>query len=167
MAEMTLDSPASVVASLREPRHSIESFIAFSTWVITEAGRARSFSLIIRMAGIAMLRMEITDLTANPRVKQVVKELSEQIGVEPEPCDIPPVLVIQTMLIDVLPDLCKSSDYIFARSLVMFDGEVVGGARVGELAGAGDLHGVLANKSDIAVVLNGADKGLETINLLV
>ena len=167
MAEMTLDSPPSVVLSLREPRHSVESFIAFALWVVTTAGRARSFAIIIRMAGVAMLRMEIPDLTSNPRVKQVIKEVAEQIGVEPEPCDIPSTLVVTTMLNEVLPDVCKASECIYARSLVLYDGETAGGARVGEMAGAGDRHGVLANNSDIAVVLSGESKGVETVNLHV
>ena len=165
MADMTLDSPPGVLSSLREPRHSVESMIAFMGWLVTDAGRARSFSLIMRMAGIAMHRMEIVDLTANPRVKQVQKDLAEQIGVEPEPCDIPSVLVVKTMLEKVLPGVCQASEHIYDRSLVLFDGETAGGARVGEMTGAGDFHGVLANFSDIAVVLEGEHKGLETVNL--
>ena len=85
---------------------------------------------------------------------------------EPEPCDIPSDAVVETMLAAVLPDVCKASEYIHVRSLVLFDGETAGGARVGELTGGGDFHGVLANNSDIAL---GMEKGeeLETVNLFI
>ena len=167
MAAMSIEFDSKALASLREPRHSAESFIAFCSWLVTDGGRARSFSNLIRMAGIAMCRMEIPDMTKLPRVKMVVKELAEQIGIEPEPCDIPSTAVILTMLSVVLPRLCSSSEYILSRSMVLFDGETAGGARVGELTGGGDLHGVLAPNCDIAIMLEGKDKGLETVNLFI
>ena len=165
MAEMTTEMDSEALVNLREPRHSTESFIAFCTWLVTDGGRARSFSQLIRVAGIAMCRMEIEDQTKKPRVKMVIKEISEQIGIEPEPCDIPSTAVVLTMLESVLPRLCKSSEYVYGRSLVLFDGETAGGARVGELTGGGDLHGVLAPLCDIATMLEGEEKGLVTINM--
>ena len=165
MAAMTAEMDSAALVNLREPRHSTESFIAFCTWIVTDGGRARSFSQLMRVAGIAMCRMEIEDQTKKPRVKMVIKEISEQIGIEPEPCDIPSTAVVLTMLESVLPKICKSSEYIYGRSLVLFDGETAGGARVGEMTGGGDLHGVLAPLCDIATMLNGDEKGLVTINM--
>ena len=140
--------------SVIEPRRSEESFLAFINWLVTDAGRARSFALIMRMAGIAMAQMELRVLTGVPRVKMYMKEVAEQIGTEPEPCDIPSALVVATMLTRVLPKLC-ATDYILARSRVLFDGETAGGARLGEMTGGGDGHGVLANHSDIAMANRG------------
>ena len=151
--------------SVIEPRRSEESFLAFINWLVTDAGRARSFALIMRMAGIAMAQMELRVLTGVPRVKMYIKEVAEQIGTEPEPCDIPSALVVSTMLTRVLPKAC-STDYILARSQVLFDGETAGGARLGEMTGGGDGHGVLANHSDIAWPVGAEDqRECETVNL--
>ena len=147
-----------------EPRRSEESFMAFINWLVTDAGRARSFALIMRMAGIAMAQMNLRVLTAVPRVKLFIKEIAEQIGTEPEPCDIPSSLVVSTMLTRVLPKLC-STEYIHARSEVLFDGETAGGARLGEMTGGGDGHGVLANYSDIAWPIGSEQAMTETVNL--
>jgi hypothetical protein len=155
------------VTTLREPRHSEESFLAFMSWVATDGGRARSFPLIIRMAGIAMAVMEIKNLTSLPRVKKAAKEIATQIGNDPEPCTIPSTLVVKTMIVFVLPQVCSASKFILARSKVLFDGETACGARVGEMTNGGDSHGVLADFSSIAMPVGEADRGMETVNFYI
>jgi len=150
-------------AHVIEPRRSEESFIAFISWLVTDAGRARSFGQIMRMSGIAMARMELPVMTSVPRIKHIIKETADQVGTDPEPCTIPTALVVQTMLTQVLPPLC-STEYILKRSLVLFDGETLGGARLGEMTGGGDGHGVLANMTDIAWPV-GSDPASSTVNL--
>ena len=154
---------------LRPPRESEESFKAFMLWLVTDGQRASSFATIMRMAGIAMARMEIPVITSRPTVKLAIKEIATQIGTDSEPCTIPSTAIIRTMLDDVLPK--QSHPYILARSLVQFDMETAGGCRVGETVGAGDGHGALAELVDIARPLN--EYGLideesdETINVFL
>ena len=147
---------------IREPRYSEESYIAFLHWLVTDAGRARTLGLIVRMSAAAMAKLELRVIPNAPRVKAIVKELATQVGTDPEPCTIPSDSVISTMLTEVLPEQCKSSEYIHARSRVMFDGEVAGGLRIGEISGGGEGHGALAGLVDIATPVGG---GESTINI--
>ena len=70
--------------------------------------------------------------------------------------------MVHTMLEKILPKRCASSQYIHARSLVMFDMETAGGCRLSEAAGAGEGHGALAELVDVAFPLDGSQA---TINL--
>ena len=140
---------------LREPRYSEESYIMWMTWLVTEAKRARSFGTLIRMSAKAMATLELKVIPSLPRVKKLIKELADQIGTEPEPCTIPSTAIVRTMLDKVLAKRCSSSEYIYARSLVMFDMETAGGCRLGETAGGGEGHGALAELVDIAIPLDG------------
>ena len=139
--------------------------MAFITWLVTDADRARSFGQIMRMASVAMAKMELRVLTGVPRVKQFIKVTAEMVGTDPEPCTIPTALVVATMLQGVLPGLCKAAPYILARSRVLFDGETAGGARLGEMTGGGDGHGVLANMADIAWPVGTEPSKTATVNL--
>ena len=134
---------------LRSPRESEESFKAFMLWLVTDGQRASSFGTIMRMAGIAMVRMETPVITSTPTVKLAIKEIVTQIGTDLDPCTIPSTAIIITMLDVVLPQ--QSHPDILARSLVQFDMETAGGCRVGEMAGAGDGHGALLNSWTLPV----------------
>ena len=72
-------SPARVIL----PRHSIESFIIFMWWIVTEADRARSFATIMRAAGSVMSMLELNDWTKTSRVKAQAKEIEKKYGVSP------------------------------------------------------------------------------------
>ena len=147
---------------LREPRYCEESYIMSMNWLVTEAKRARSFGTLVRMSAKAMATLELRVIPSLPRVKKLIKEIADQIGTEPEPCTIPSTAIIRTMLDKILAKKCASSEYIHARSLVMFDMETAGGCRLGEAAGAGEGHGALAELVDIATPLDGTES---TINL--
>ena len=162
MADMR-DEEGQGAASLRPPDASEESMKAFLIWLVTDAGRARSFGTLVRMTSIALVRMEKPDLTAKPSVKAAIKELATQIGTDPDPCTIPSPPIITTMLLKVLPDQCDTP-YILARSKFQFDLEVAGGCRLSETAGGGIGHGGLAELVDIATPIGGGD---ETINLFL
>ena len=77
------------------------------------------------------------------------------------------MLVVETFLTVVLPRTCRSSEYIYARSEVLFDGETAGGARVGEMTGAGDGHGVLADFASIAKPVGDKSEENETVNFYI
>ena len=147
---------------LREPRYNEESYIMWLTWLVTEAKRARSFGTLVRMSAKAMATLELRVIPNLPRIKKLVKELADQIGTEPEPCTIPSTAMVHTMLEKILPKRCASSQYIHARSLVMFDMETAGGCRLSEAAGAGEGHGALAELVDVAFPLDGSQS---TINI--
>ena len=147
---------------IREPRYSEESFIQWLHWLVTDAGRAKSLSTLLRMAGIAMAKLELEVIPNKPRVKAIAKALCDQIGTDVEPCTIPSAKIVMTML-EGLVEVC-STKQILGRARVQFDMETAGGCRVGEATNAGDGHGALAGLVDIATPIEGGD---ETINVFL
>ena len=131
-------------SALRYPRHSIESFIAFTHWLVTEAGRGRSFATIMRSAGGVMSKLSLENWTTHKRVKAVFKELERTHGVEVEPCTAVTRRLLSLMLDRTIKAQCKSSERIEKRTKVLLVLEVMGGVRVGEACGGGDGHGALA-----------------------
>lgn len=139
-----------VAGTLIEPAYSEESFLSLLNWLVTDAGRARSFVTLTRSFGIALAKMKLTNWTAVPVVKAAIKTITGMLGLEPEPCALPSRRIIR-MAIDVeLPKLCKTLRYILLRSLFLLVLELMGGMRVGEATGAGEAHGLLANNCYLA-----------------
>ena len=141
------------MADLQEPRYCEESFLSLLNWLVTDAGRARSFTTLVRGFGIALSKMELTDWTRRPRVKAVIKEITGNLGLEPEPCILPSRRIIRIGLDTTIPRAAKGNEYILARSIALLTLELAGGLRVGEATGGGELHGLLANQCRLAQVL--------------
>ena len=149
LADMAVDDPRGG-ADIIEPAHGEESFIGLLTWLVTDAGRARSFVTLVRGFAIALAKMQLPVWPSKPRVKAVVKELTAQLGLDPEPCVLLSRAIISLALERTIPDRCKSSRYLLYRTYVQLTMELAGGLRVGETTGAGEGHGVLANHCVIA-----------------
>ena len=144
-------------ASLIEPRYSEESFVAFLNWLPFEAGRARSFVTIVRAAGMALSKMELKNHTKVPRVKAVIQEITDSLGLEPDPCILPSRRIIQVTIDRTLPEKCVNSLSLLIRSLALLALELGTGLRVGEATGAGEGHGVVANNTFIATIPAGSE----------
>lgn len=125
------------------PRHSLESFLSFTTWLVTDADRARSFGTIVRSAAGVLEKLELTNWTKHARVKAAVKELEQSRGVEAEPCTHATRRIVRLMLDETLAE--RVSPRLLARARVQVVLELMGGVRVGEATGGGDGHGALAN----------------------
>ena len=153
MSEDLLDGATSLI----EPRYSEESFVSFLNWLPTEAGRARSFVTIVRSAGIALAKMSLVNHTTRPRVKAVIKELTNSLGLEPDPCILPSRRIIRVAMDRTLPERCGPSDSLLTRCLALLSLELGAGMRVGEATGAGEGHGVAANHVYIATIPDGSE----------
>ena len=149
LADMSADDPHGG-ADIIEPAHGEESFIGFLSWLVTDAGRARSFVTLVRGFAIALAKMQLTVWPSKPRTKAVIKELTTQLGLDPEPCVLLSRVIIRFALDRTIPDRCKSSRYLLFRTYVQLAMELAGGMRVGETTGAGEGHGLLANHCVIA-----------------
>ena len=142
-------------STLIEPRYSEESFISFLNWLPFEAGRARSFVTIVRAAGMALAKMELKNHTKEPRVKSTIKEITDSLGLEPDPCILPSRRIIRVTIDRTLPERCGNFISLLIRSLALLSLELGTGLRVGEATGAGEGHGVVANNIYIATVPKG------------
>ena len=140
-------SPSAIVL----PRHSIESFAAFTWWLVTDADRARSFATLMRTAGAVMTMLELVDWTKTSRIKAQIKEVEKRCGVEPEPCTQTTRLMIDLMLHNTIKAVCSKGRsiqlnlYLEARTEMLLILELLAGLRVGEATSSGDLHGLDAN----------------------
>ena len=138
-------------ATVRLPRHSLESFLAFIWWLVTDADRARSFSTIMRAAGAVMSMLELNDWTKTQRVKSQVKDIERRFGVEAEPCTQTTGRIISIMLVVTIEKVCSKgaskslNSLLQARTEVLLVLELLAGLRVGEATSSGDLHGLEAN----------------------
>jgi hypothetical protein len=130
------------------PRHSASSFKNFVTWFVLDADRACSLESMVRSAGAFLTKVPgLTDWTKDASVKAHVKELLISTGVEHEPATTATprmlkLLVEQGGLIDER----YPQALIAAREKVQVVCEGLGGCRIGEVAGGGDCHGLLANE---------------------
>ena len=133
------------------PRHSMESFIAWMWWLVTEAERARSFGTLMRTAGAVMSMLELNDWTKTSRVKAQIKEIEGKCGVEHDPCTQTTRRILSIMLKRTIPEVCSKgkSEYLnsvlIARTEALLVLELLAGLRVGEATSSGDLHGLVAN----------------------
>ena len=143
------DGCTDVAMDIIEPAHGEESFMAFLNWLVTDAGRARSFITLVRSFAIVLSKMEAVVWTSRPRVKAVIKEITESLGLEPEPCVLLSRMIIRIGIEETIPSVC-SMRYILMRTYALLTCELVGGLRVGEATGGGEGHGLLANHCCLA-----------------
>ena len=137
--------------TVKLPRHSVESFIAFMWWLVTDADRARSFATTLRAAGAVMTMLELTDWTKTSRVKAQMKDIEKRCGVEAEPCTQTTRRMIGIMIHETISKTCslgsdsKLNEILQDRTEALLVLELAGGLRVGEATSSGDLHGLDAN----------------------
>ena len=159
--------------SVRLPRHSMESFLAFVWWLVTDADRARSFATIMRAAGAVMTMLELTDWTKTQRVKSQIKDIEKRFGVEAEPCTQTTSRIVTIMLEKTIRTVCSKgasaelNALLESRTKALLALELLAGLRVGEATSSGDLHGLEANNVCFMKPMSGSNyDGLdETIEL--
>ena len=133
---------------LRLPRHNVEACKNFITWVSLDAERVRSLEGIKRTAGLFFAKLSIPNMFARPDVKAHIKEVIGECAMEHEPATACTPLMLKIAVEEVIPEK-YTNPFICSRELVQFDCEGVGGCRIGEVAGGGDSHGLLANDVSI------------------
>jgi hypothetical protein len=129
---------------LRLPRHSAECFKNFLTWVALDSQRFQSIESITRTAGAMMVKLSLPDVTKSGDVKAHLRELIGSAAVEHEPATTATPLMLKTMVEEVIPKRF-ADPFIVRREQLQVIIEGVGGCRIGEVAGAGEVHGLLAN----------------------
>ena len=127
------------------PRHSMESFIAFLRWLVTDGARARSFHTIFRAAAGVLSQEELglTNWSKSPRVKMLVKELGRSHGVQSTPDTHATRRILRIMFEQTIASTVSAA--LRKRTIALGVLETMGGVRIGEACGGGDGHGALAN----------------------
>ena len=100
-------------------------------------------------------RLELPNFTTTARVKMLVKELSQAHGFEAEPDTIVTRRILDLMFNGGVIEK-QVSAMLRSRTYVVGTIEVMGGARIGEVCGGGDGHGVLANHLSIMHPIGGS-----------
>ena len=133
-------------AALQLPRHSVESFKNFLTWMALDADRARSVESIMRVAGSMMVKLGIPDVTKNGAVKAHAKDLLDGISEEHETATTAtPAMLKWCVETGIDERFTHAGGFVALREKVQFLCEGVGGCRIGEVCGGGESHGILAN----------------------
>ena len=137
-------------SGMKMPRHNEEAFVNFISWFCTDAERARSLDSMVRSAGALMVKVGLPNLTTSGRVKAHLKEMGKMCSEESEPS----TAATSRMMAEITRDggsidTRYSSQLLRAREKVQIEAEGVGGCRIGEVAGGGDSHGLLANETAI------------------
>jgi hypothetical protein len=128
------------------PRHSEEAFKNFCTWFALDAERSRSLESTVRTAGSFLTKLQLPDVTKHGSVKAHVRDLISEIGIAHEPATTATPRMLKLMVEEVVRGRFNDS-FIRAREIVQLEIEGIGGCRIGEVAGGGDCHGVLANNT--------------------
>jgi hypothetical protein len=133
---------------LQLPRHSAAAFKNFVTWFVLDAERACSLESMTRSAGAFLTKLPgTTDWTKDATVKAHIKELLIATGIEHEPATAATPRMLRLLLErGGLVDQRYPQALLGAREKVQVVCEGVGGCRIGEVAGGGDCHGLLANE---------------------
>ena len=145
---LTLDGQG---GNLVMPRHSSGAFKNFMIWLSQDADRARSLESVFRGAGALLTKLKLTDWTKDGGVKALFKDLMKECGIEHEPSDsaTPTMLEAAVRPGGVIDAKYDKSKKVAKRTKLMVVTEGVGGLRIGEVAGGGDSHGLLANETAI------------------
>ena len=133
-------------AALHLPRHNVESFKNFLTWMAIDADRARSVESVMRTAGAMMVKLGIPDVTKNGAVKAHAKDLLDGISEEHETATTAtPSMLKWCIETGIGERFAHPGGFVALREKVQFLCEGVGGCRIGEVCGGGESHGILAN----------------------
>jgi hypothetical protein len=147
---LTLDGQG---GNLVMPRHSRGAFKNFMIWLSQDADRARSLESVFRGAGALLTKLKLTDWTKDGDTKALYKDLIKECGIEHEPSDsaTPRMLEASVRPGGVIDAKYEKSKRVAKRTKVTAVTEGVGGLRIGEVAGGGDAHGLLANDTAILI----------------
>jgi hypothetical protein len=125
------------------PRHNPETFMAFLNWCYRDAGRARSMKAMWRhLAGVFKM-WKLRDLTAMVEIKKHVKELENMWSVDADPTVSATEAMVEILIADVIPAEREPVELLVRRDQICTAIEAYGGARIGEVADAGQGHGAM------------------------
>ena len=146
-----LDDSGQRVGALRGvklPRHNAEAFKNFLTWFAEMPGRTRSLEAFMRSAGAFFTKLKLVDHTKAGDVKAHAKEIIQSAGYEAEPSTACTPRMMRALVGPIIHARYPGR-FLRSRARVQCEAEGVGGCRIGEVTGGGDLHGLLANQSCI------------------
>ena len=139
------------------PTENAESFRQFALWVVTTAGRERSFATIWRAAAGYFEAAGKTNFTKLPQMKALFRELDDMIGSESQPA----THGTRRMLLACLRKVLEKRDYLRVRETVLLVNEGVGCLRAGESCGAVEGHGLSANDCFVLSDINSRELSVE------
>ena len=161
-----LDDSGQRVGALRGvklPRHNAEAFKNFLTWFASTPGRTRSLDSFMRSAGAFFTKLKLVDHTKAGDVKAHAKELIQGSGYEAEPSTACTPRMMRAIVGPII-DARFKAPFLRSRARVQVVAEGVGGCRIGEVTGGGDLHGLLANQS---CILEDMEKPADAVDRVV
>ena len=161
-----LDDSGQRVGALRGvklPRHNAEAFKNFLTWFSSAPGRTRSLDSFMRSAGAFFTKLKLVDHTKAGDVKAHAKELIQGSGYEAEPSTACTPRMMRAIVGPII-DARFKAPFLRSRARVQVGAEGVGGCRIGEVTGGGDLHGLLANQS---CILEDMEKPADAVDRVV
>ena len=161
-----LDDSGQRVGALRGvklPRHNAEAFKNFLTWFSSTPGRTRSLDSFMRSAGAFFTKLKLVDHTKAGDVKAHAKELIQGSGYEAEPSTACTPRMMRAIVGPII-DARFKAPFLRSRARVQVGAEGVGGCRIGEVTGGGDLHGLLANQS---CILEDMEKPADAVDRVV
>ena len=130
------------------PRHHPEAYKNFLSWLALERERAKSLETIQRTAGAFFAKLELQPMTTLPAVKAHFNDLVKKVGITHDPATTATARMLKYI---VCTGTAKRFSNLFLRSRenIQVICEGVGGCRIGEVCGGGDVHGLLANNTAI------------------
>ena len=123
------------------PTENAECFRQFARWMVTTAGRERSFHSTWRAAAGYFEAAGKTNFTKLPAMKALFRELVDMIGSEGQPA----THGTRRMLRAALEMVSGKKPYLRERETVLLVNEAIGCLRAGESCGSVEKHGLAAN----------------------
>ena len=125
------------------PRHNAETFMAFLNWCYRDAGRARSMKAMWRHLAGVFKAWKLRDLTAMVEIKKHMKELESMWSVDADPTVSATEAMAEILIADIIPAAREPVELLVRRDQICTAMEAYGGARIGEVADAGQGHGAM------------------------
>ena len=155
------------VVGMGFPRHNLERFKNFWTWVFTDASRARSADALWRQYNALFVRLELVDFTKDKGAEQHYKGLLKKSGVSHESkASCTPMMLHALVEGDGHGGIAQQHrphPLVGARDALLYAIAGLGGPRIGEQADCGQGHGVVCSD----VVLFETPDGREVVELQI
>ena len=148
------------LSRIASPTENPESFRQFARWMVTTAGRERSFRTTMRAAAGYFEAAGKTNFTKLPEVKALFRQLDDMIGTEGQPA----THGTRRMLLAALAKTGEKKPFLRVRETVLLVNEAVGCLRATESSAAVEGHGLAAND---CFVLQDEETGVLSVELKV
>ena len=149
------------------PRHNLERFKAFWSWIFRDAERARSADALWRQYNSLFMKLELTDFTKDKGAELHYKSLLKKSGVSHEAkASCTPMMLHALVQGDGhggIAQQMRPNALVGARDALLYAIAGLGGPRIGEQADCGQGHGVTCSD----VVLYETPDGREVVELQI